>query len=160
MGDGVAYFGDHVELPNAPPHDADDFASTVGVGGVVGSQLVLPSLAKAPSTSDLTPLREQNFAKWLGIYKEKMLSKGRYLGDLYDIGFDLPEAHAIQKGEALYYAFFSRAWKGPIELRGLGSRPYKIVDYEHHVDLGQVQGPLAVLPVTFEEHLLLEAVPQ
>jgi alpha-galactosidase len=37
---------------------------------------------------DLTPEREPLFAKWIGIYKEKMLSRGEYLGALYDIGFD------------------------------------------------------------------------
>jgi alpha-galactosidase len=160
MGDGVAYFGDHVELTNAPPSDTDDFASTLGVGGVVGSQFVLPALAQAPSSSDLTPEREQNFAKWLRIYRDKLLSKGSYLGALYDIGFDRPEAHAIKKGEALYFAFFAKTWKGPVELRGLENRPYRIMDYEHNVDMGQVQGPRAVLPVIFAEHLLLEAVPQ
>jgi alpha-galactosidase len=35
-----------------------------------------------------------------------MLSRGEYLGDLYDIGFDLPEAHAIRKEQEIYYAFF------------------------------------------------------
>jgi alpha-galactosidase len=160
MGDGVAYFGDHVELTNAPASDVDDFASTLGVGGVVGSQFVLPSLGKRPSTSDLTPERERNFDKWLKIYKEKLLSKGQYLGDLYDIGFDHPEAHAIKKGETLYYAFFDKAWKGSIELRGLEDRAYLIRDYEHQVEMGQVRGPMALLQVTFAGHLLLEAVPQ
>ena len=155
MGDGVPYFGDHVELSD----HASDFASTLGIGGVVGSQFVLPALAEAPSTSDLTPERERDFTHWLQIYKEKMLSRGQYLGELYDIGFDRPEAHAIKKGEATYFAFFAKQWNGPIELRGLGDRSYKLLDYEHNRELGQVQGPRAVLPVTFEGHLLVEAVP-
>ena len=33
-----------------------------------------------------------------------MLPKGEYLGALYDIGFDKPEAHAISKDGAMYYA--------------------------------------------------------
>lgn len=37
-GDGLAYFGDHVELSEG----GDDFASTIGVGGVVGSNFVWP----------------------------------------------------------------------------------------------------------------------
>ena len=52
----------------------DDFASTVGVGGVVGTQFVLPSLAEKPSKSDLTASREKEFETWLRIYREKMLS--------------------------------------------------------------------------------------
>ena len=48
------------------------------------------------------------FEKWLQIYKEKMLSRGEYLGELYDIGFDRPEAHVIRKDSEMYYAFFAR----------------------------------------------------
>ena len=44
IGDSIPYFGDHVELSDG----GDDFASTVGVGGVVGTQFVLPSLAEKP----------------------------------------------------------------------------------------------------------------
>ena len=57
MGDSIPYFGDHVELSDG----GDDFASTVGVGGVVGTQFVLPLLAEKPSKSDLTPSREKEF---------------------------------------------------------------------------------------------------
>jgi hypothetical protein len=42
MGDDVPYFGDHVE----PSDNHDDFASTLGVEGVVGTQFVLPSLVQ------------------------------------------------------------------------------------------------------------------
>lgn len=37
MGDSVAYFGDHTELCDG----GDDFASTIGVGGIVGSEFTL-----------------------------------------------------------------------------------------------------------------------
>jgi alpha-galactosidase len=50
-----------------------------------------------------------------------MLSRGRYLGELYDIGFDRPEAHAIRKPAGMYYAFYAPEWNGKIELRGFGS---------------------------------------
>jgi alpha-galactosidase len=48
--------------------------------------------------------------KWLEIYGKYKLSTGRYL-NLYDIGFDYPEAHVIQKDDRLYYAFFTHPWK-------------------------------------------------
>ena len=48
MGDSIPYFGDHVELSDG----ADDFASTVGVGGVLGTQFVIPSLVKKRSKFD------------------------------------------------------------------------------------------------------------
>ncbi len=118
MGDDVPFFGDHVELSDG----GNDFASTIGVGGVVGTQFVLPSLVQKRSKSDLTPEREKEFEKWLAIYRDKMLSRGQYLGQLYDIGFDLPETHVIRKHQAMYYAFFARQWNGPVELRGL-ARP-------------------------------------
>ena len=156
IGDDVPYFGDHVELSDG----ANDFASTVGVGGVVGTQFVLPDLVTKHGKSDLTPEREKIFEKWLQIYKEKMLSRGEYLGDLYDIGFDRPEAHVIRKGGDMYYAFFASHWNGAIELRGLQDRPYRIFDYVNNKDLGMVRGPKAAISAEFDKHLLLEAEPQ
>jgi alpha-galactosidase len=132
----------------------------MGVGGVVGTQFVIPSLIQKRSKSDLTPSREREFEKWLGIYREKMLSKGQYLGQLYDIGFDAPEAHAIRKDQTMYYAFFAKQWKGPVELRGLEDRNYSVVDYIAGKTLGTVSGHRAHLPVEFNGHLLLEVRPQ
>jgi alpha-galactosidase len=156
MGDNIPYFGDHVELSDG----AIDFASTVGVGGVVGTQFVLPNLVKKRSTSDLTPQRQKVFEQWIQIYKDNMLSRGEYLGALYDIGFDRPEAHAIRKGQAMYYAFFARDWSGALELRGLQDRPYHLVDYVNHKDMGTVHGPKAAISVKFNQHLLLQALPE
>jgi alpha-galactosidase len=156
MGDDVPFFGDHVELSDG----ANDFASTVGVGGVVGTQFVIPSLVAKRSRSDLTPSREKEFERWLRIYREKMLSRGQYLGQLYDIGFDAPETHAIRKDQAMYYAFFAKQWKGPVELRGLEDRNYTVVDYVTGKSLGTVSGHSAHLPIAFNEHLLLEVRPK
>jgi alpha-galactosidase len=156
MGDSIPYFGDHVELSDG----ADDFASTVGVGGVVGTQFVLPALVAKRSKFDLTPAHEKQFEKWLRIYREKMLSRGQYLGQLYDIGFDLPETHVIRKDQTLYYAFFARHWKGPVELRGLEDRKYRVVDYVNGTSLGMVSGRDARLAVAFDKHLLLEVRPE
>jgi len=156
MGDDVPFFGDHVELSDG----ANDFASTLGVGGVVGTQFVLPSLVTKHGKSDLTPEREKEFEKWLRIYREKMLSRGQYLGQLYDIGFDVPETHVIRKGKTMYYAFFAKQWKGAVELRGLEDRNYSVVDYVTGKNLGMVSGHGAHLPVEFDGHLLLEVQPQ
>ena len=156
MGDTIPFFGDHVELSDG----GNDFASTLGVGGVVGTQFVLPSLVTKHGKSDLTPEREKQFKKWLGIYREKMLSKGQYLGQLYDIGFDAPETHVIRKDQTLYYAFFAKRWKGPVELRGLEDRNYSVVDYVQGKSLGTVSGRNAHLPVEFAGNLLLEVQPQ
>ena len=156
MGDNVPFFGDHVELSDG----GNDFASTVGVGGVVGTQFVIPALMEKRSRSDLTPAREKDFETWLRIYHEKMLSRGQYLGQLYDIGFDLPETHVIRKDQTLYYAFFAKHWKGPVQLRGLQDRNYTVLDYVNGTSLGTLSGHNAHLPVEFDKHLLLEVRPQ
>ncbi len=156
MGDNIPYFGDHVELSDGH----NDFASTVGVGGVVGTIFVLPDEVKKRSSSDLTPQREKVMAKWVAIYKDKMLSRGEYLGDLYDIGFDHPEAHAIRKDQKMYYAFYAKHWTGQVELRGLETRDYHVVDYETGKDFGTFHGPKATIAATFDKHLMLEAQPQ
>ncbi len=156
LGDGVPYFGDHVELSD----DATDFASTVGVGGVVGSQFTLPAVASRATQFDLTPARRRIFEKWVALYNDKMLSEGTYQGTLYDIGFYRPEAHAIKKGESMYYAFFAPQFTGKVELRGLEDRAYKVMDYENKRELGTVHGPTAQIETHFEKHLMLEADPQ
>jgi alpha-galactosidase len=155
-GDATAYFGDHVELSDG----RDDFASTVGIGGVPGTQFTWPVGSAQRPRLDLTPEHETLWAKWLGIYKDKMLSRGEYRGDLYDIGFDRPETHAILKGASMYYAFYAPNWDGKVELRGLANRAYRVTDYENGKDLGTVQGPVAGLEVRFAKHLLLEVKPQ
>jgi alpha-galactosidase len=159
LGPSAPYFGDHVELSDG----GDDFASTVGVGGVVGTQFTLPSLGPSPRKYHLTAKKEQHFRKWVALYRDKMLPRGEYLGELYDLGFDRPEAHAIRKGGRLYYAFFAdkRAphFKGEIELRGLVGRAYVIKDYAADRALGTVTGPTARLRVNFTRSLLLEAAP-
>jgi alpha-galactosidase len=156
MGDSIPFFGDHVELSDG----ANDFASTLGVGGVLGTQFVLPSLVTKHGKSDLTPAREKDFDKWLRIYREKMLSKGQYLGQLYDIGFDVPETHVIRKDQTMYYAFFAKQWKGLVELRGLENRDYSIVNYVTGKHLGTVSGHNAHLPVEFAGNLLVEVTPK
>jgi alpha-galactosidase len=151
----MAYFGDHVDMVK------DDLASTVGIGGVVGTNFRWPvGAASSREGKDLTPEREQLFSKWLGIYKDKMLSRGEYLGNLYDIGFDKPETHAIRKGGNIYYAFYAPQWNGKVTLRGLEARGYRVTDYVDGKDLGTVRGPVPTLNIGFEKHLLIEAKPQ
>ena len=89
-----------------------------------------------------------------------MLSKGQYLGQLYDIGFDVPETHVIRKDKTMYYAFFAKRWKGSVELRGLEDRNYSVVDYVTGKGLGTVSGHSAHLPVEFHGNLLVEVQPQ
>jgi alpha-galactosidase len=157
-GDGIAYFGDHVEMSDG----GEDFASTFGVGGVIGTNFAWPG---APGEKDrellLTPEREKTWARWVRLYQALRLSEGEYVGGLYDIGFDRPEAHVVRKGDALYYAFFAPRHAGTVELRGLEpDRSYAVLDYVNGVELGTVEGPVATLPVRFTRSLLVEAKPR
>ncbi len=155
-GDSTAYFGDHVELSDG----RQDFASTVGIGGVPGTQFTWPPGSAQRSRLDLTPEKEVIWQKWINLYKKMMPSRGEYLGDLYDIGFDRPEVHAIRKSGKMYYAFYAPEWSGRIELRGLEANSYAVTDYENDKELGTVRGPVGALDVRFQKHLLLEARPQ
>ena len=157
-GDHIAYFGDHVEMSDG----GEDFASTFGIGGVIGTNFAWPG---APGDKDrellLTPKREKTWARWVELYEAMRLSEGEYLGSLYDIGFDRPEAHAIRKGNSLYYAFFAPRHDGFVELRGLAAdRAYAVRDYQNDVEIGKVKGPVARLSVRFSRSLLLEATPE
>jgi alpha-galactosidase len=155
MGPSAPYAGDHVELSD----HGDDFASTVGVGAVISTKFTWPVDPKPKDSFLLTPERELTWRKWIALYKEKMLPLGVYRGELYDIGFDKPEAHVIERSGRLYYAFYADAWQGDIVLRGLGSGPYRVRDYYSDRDLGTISSDRNRLKVTFNRFLLLEAMP-
>jgi alpha-galactosidase len=155
MGPSAPFAGDHVELSD----HGDDFASTVGVGAVVSTKFTWPIDPKPKDSFLLTPAREIEWRKWIALYKEKMLPRGIYRGELYDIGFDKPEAHVIEKSGSLYYAFYADNWHGDIQLRGLGSGGYRVRDYYNARELGTMASGRNRLQVTFERFLLLEATP-
>jgi alpha-galactosidase len=153
----TAYYGDHIELSDG----ADDFASQVGIGAVLGTKFTWPK--DNPFATEgkfvLTPEKEMIWKKWIRIYNQKMLPAGDYLGGLYDIGYDKPETHVIRKADTLFYAFYAKNWKGQVELRGLGNGTYSVKDYVNGVDYGKVSGNNTHLPVEFDRSLLLQVVP-
>ena len=177
LGPNSAVYGDHVELtriknPNGSEKDlGSDFASTVGTGGVVGTKFAWPDYGPKLSDVYLTPQKEAYWKKWIGLYNEKMLSKGTFR-NLYVYGYDVPEGYAIEKDGAMYYAFFApepasnakstepAQWSGEIELRGLTSGTYRVTDYVNGKDLGTVTAPDAKLKTSFSDHLLLEVTKQ
>jgi alpha-galactosidase len=107
----------------------------------------------------LTTQREAQWRRWTALYNEKKLPQGRYLGELYDIGFDKPEAHAITKNGRFYYALYADHWEGPVELRGLGPGRYSVADYWSGHALGTVAATQNRLSLSFRRFLLLEATP-
>ncbi|AWL04524.1 glycoside hydrolase family 36 protein [Massilia oculi] len=155
MGPTAAYAGDHVELSDG----GDDFASSVGIGAVVSTKFTWPEDPKPKDSYLLTAVKEAKWRKWIGIYKDKMLPKGQYRGELYDIGFDKPETHAVEKDGRLYFAFYAKEWSGQVELRGLKEGRYRVRDYVEDRDLGEVSAASNKLKIGFEQALLLEAIP-
>jgi len=168
LGPESAVYGDHVELSSMTPighgdwsEHGSDFASTVGTGGVVGTKFVWPDPGPKFKPVMLTSEKEQHWKKWIGLYNEKMLSKGEFR-NLYVYGYDVPEGYAIEKDGKMYYAFFTPekgSFNGEVELRGLKPGTYEVVDYVDGKDLGTVQaaeGNAPKLKAEFKEHLLLE----
>jgi alpha-galactosidase len=160
-GPRAAVFADHVELSDG----GRDFASEIGVGDVPSTKFIWPDLPEVRKRLQevwtLTPKREAQLQKWLTIYREHRLAEGDYL-NLYDLVFDRPEAHVIRRNDRWYYAFYAgrldRAYHGPIVLRGLEAKTYRVHDYVTDRDLGRVQGPEATIDVTFAGSLLIEVM--
>jgi alpha-galactosidase len=158
MGPRAAYYGDHAERH----YRKSNFASMLGVGGIPGTMFVgreedNVEFLRVKYPCYLSPERKPHYKKWFNLYNEYQLSKGDYL-NLYDIAYDLPEAHVIKKEDTLYYAFYAAQWDGEIALRGLEDKNYTIIDYVNDIELGKIKGN-GKLQVSFEEYLLVKAVP-
>lgn len=154
--DEIAYYADHVELSD----NGDDFPTQIGIGAVVGSKFTWPKdNPHVEKSYVLTPEKEQLYKKWVGIYNDKMLSKGNYRGDLYDLTYDLPETHAIEKDDKMYYSFYADQWSGdPIELRGLEKGvTYVVNEYTNDEKVSyEIDGDNAVITPTFNRAYLIE----
>jgi len=170
LGPESAVYGDHVELSamdrigNNWREHGEDFASTIGAGGVVGTKFVWPDPGPKFKPVMLTTSKEKHWKKWIDIYNQKMLSKGTFR-NFYIYGYDAPEGYAIEKDGRMYYAFFSPSaapWKGEVELRGLEPGSYQVTDYDQGKDLAKVEvtaGAAPKLKTEFKDHLLLEVKP-
>jgi alpha-galactosidase len=164
LGPRAAVYGDHVELskirfdPNREVDLGEDFASTVGTGGVLGTKFTWPDYGDRFDDVFLTPRKEAIWKQWIPIYTSMMLSKGTFL-NLYTVGYDSPEGYAIAKDGKMYYAFFvgeAQPWEGTLELRGLEKGSYRVFDYVNRKELGSVNASNPTLQTKFTEHLLLE----
>ena len=136
----------------------------MGPGGVVGTKFAWPDYGPKLSDVYLTAQKEEHWKKWIGLYNQKMLSRGNFR-NLYVYGYDSPEGYAIEKDGVMHYAFFATKapdnsepakWAGEIELRGLMPGVYRVFDYADNRDLGTVTAPNAKLTTSFSDHLLLQ----
>lgn len=167
VGNTIAFAGDHVELTNrkwdadlqkSVLYKAEDFASTVGLGGVIASKFTLDNVAQEDSTLMLLPDKNLIWKKWIDIANREELVKGTYV-NLYDIAYDIPETHAIQKEKTLYYSFFSdKPFTGTVELRGLADHIYAIVDCLTNKTICEINAKSPKIMIEFKDNLMLKAV--
>jgi alpha-galactosidase len=155
MGSSAAFAGDHVELSDG----GSDFASTVGIGGIISTKFTWPRDPKPKDSFLLTPQKEALWRKWIALSSERQLPLGTYRGELYDIGFDRPEAHVVEKAGRFYYAFYARKFSGSVPLRGLNAGRYRVRDYFNERELGEVSGAASSLKIAFDGAMVLEAMP-
>lgn len=161
MGPSAPYSGDHVELSDG----GNDFASTYGIGAIPSTKFTWPKDTDKPTDQlppggfVLTPDKERLWRKWIALYRKNMLSKGQYRGELYDIGFDKPEAHVVASGGKMHYAFYAKTWNGPIALRGLGTGEYRLTNSFTGEPLGTASAANNTIHTSFERFLVIEAAP-
>ncbi len=166
VGNKIPYSGDHVELTNrrwdeklqkSVQFKPEDFASVVGLGGVVASKFTLPG-PQEDSTLALSPEKYAVWEKWQSIAKSADLVNGEYL-NLYDIAYDKPETHVIKKGKVLYYTFFSEnSFSGKIRLRGLKNHTYTLINCLNNTKICEVNGKSPSFNIEFNDFLFIKAV--
>ena len=167
LGPESAVYGDHVELSVDDPQRQwlvrarQRFRVYHRRRRRGGNKFVWPESGPKFKPVALTKAKEEHWKKWIGIYNDKMLSKGTFR-DLYVYGYDAPEAYAIEKDGNMYYAFFapsSAPWKGEIDFAGWRRGTYQVSDYGEGKDLGTVEATATASPrlkTEIKDRLLLE----
>lgn len=164
MGPRAAVFADHVELSDA----GSDFASEIGAGGIPATKFIWPDddavRARLKEVWNLPEQKKTEWRRWFGLYNQHRPAEGEYL-NLYDLGFETPEAHVIRKGETLYYAFYTpgleQSFSGPIRLRGLEeSKTYRVWDYVAEREIARVSGANPQIEAHFTGALLITVMEQ
>ncbi len=170
LGPQAAIYGDHVELSEMTRVGKDnwrehgqDFASTLGTGGVLGTKFTWGDNNPKFKEVALTPEKDAHWKKWISLYNEKKLSQGEFR-NLYVYGYDNPEGYAIEKDGLMYYAFFTPdphiPFRGTVELRGLHEGKYRVVDYVDQKELGTIDASNPKIETSFTGHLLVQAIKQ
>jgi alpha-galactosidase len=114
LGPEAAVYGDHVELSSMTPlghgdwsEHGDDFASTLGVGGVPGTKFVWPDPGAKFRPVALTAEKDAHWKKWIGLYNEKMLSKGSFAICMF-MGMTFPRRMRLRRTRRCIMRFLRR----------------------------------------------------
>lgn len=112
LGDN-AIIGTYVD-PFEDNQVSGSFLNLIGIGGQLMSLF-----------SSLADLGLTTWQMWTQFYYNHDLIDGQYQ-DFYDIGFDYPEAHVVQKGSKLYYSFFTQEHSIKVRLSTSGDTPVEV----------------------------------
>jgi alpha-galactosidase len=88
----------------------DDFPVLEEYNGILAGPLYQLTIGTGGVPGTFSTLLDSYHEKWQAIYQKYQLSRGQYM-NMYDIGFDYPEAHLIKKDNNFYYAFYTHPWK-------------------------------------------------
>ncbi len=128
-----------------------DFESAMGTGAQVTTFY-----------TDLDLEQQMDWKRWVKEYNEKKLSSATYT-NLYDIAFDRPEVHVVEKEGQLFYGLYADLWSkvDSIELRGLRKGVnYEVYDYANNRKMANVHGDSPYINIGFRDHLLIQVVPE
>ena len=67
-----------IPSPDNEQDEGEDFASTLGTGGVLGTKFTWPDYGPKFKTVYLNQEKEAHWKKWISLYNQKMLSKGHF----------------------------------------------------------------------------------
>ena len=172
LGPDSAVYGDHVELSTMDKIGAkgwrehgEDFASTIGTGGVVGTKFVWPELGPHYKEVNLTRTKTTCGRSGSRCTTTRCFPRARSLICI-PTGTTRPRHTRLRRREALLRLLRSgkvARMEGRLELRGLKPGSYRVVDYVSGQDFKITTAGVdqtARLPVTFKDHLLLEVSAQ
>lgn len=161
------------------------YIETFPDNGTSGSFLNIAGIGgNMQSIGDPDNLQNPEWDIWMQFHNEHNLVTADYL-PLYDIAFDAPETHVLQRGNTLYYSLFSKtddiavcmqndcidasvevvekadpaAFSQEVELRGLqAGASYKVQSFPDNSPHTTVQANMdgvATLRISFEKELML-----
>ncbi len=177
LGPRAAVYGDHVELTRITGADTDyeqdlgdDFASTLGTGGVLGTKFTWPDYGPKFKGVFLTPDKEAHWKQWISSTTKRCSRRAiswtyMFMGltfrkrmrlrrvGMSTMPFMHPTSTATQNNGR--FVKVERASR----IARIGAQELPCFRLCSRKDYGVVTGPTAKLNVDFIDYLLLEATP-
>ena len=156
MGPSAAFAGDHVELSD----HHDDFASTVGVGGIVSTKFTWPARSKAEGFVFADAGEGRRVAPLdRGVPREDAAARNLSRRTLRHRLRQAGDARRREVRPLVLRLLRAAISPGTVPLRGLAAGRYRLRDYINGRDLGEISAAAARLQIAFQGSLLIEAIP-